>query len=288
MQLPAIHARFKQIANNAIIAGDPPELPRGVTLMDAAEKFQTKAYARFLEAHTELYIFETILISATVQAEQLHDITDSLVARKGIAPKEEEWPMSLRPLERLKLMDDFLAQMILSRGVDVFLTYVSELLEAIFQYRPEMLKMSGEISVAEVLKHERMEEFAKELIERRVHSLSYKGLADLDSHLLKTTGLQLFENAAILERMVTLVEIRNIIAHNYGVVNKIFCAHVPGYESQLGKGIVLDRKQTVSELRLIKKCVQDLDDRAVAKFSLPTYSPSMVVLSSSPWRKPLY
>jgi hypothetical protein len=250
--------------------------------MRTEEKFQTKAYARFLEAHTDFYVFENIVITATVQAEQLRTLVDDLVARKLVTPKEETWPLNLRPLERLELMGDFLAEMLLSRSVDVFLTYVSELLEAIFQYRPEMLRASGEISVAEVLKHNTMEEFVKELIKRRVHSLSYKSLADLDSHLLKTTGLQLFEDAAVLERMVELVEIRNVIAHNYGVINKIFCARVPGYESQLEKRIVLDHQETAGRLKLIKQCVQNLDDRAVAKFSLPTYSPSMVVLSRSP------
>jgi len=250
--------------------------------MGADEKFQTKAYARFLDAHTELYVFQNVLLSTTVQAEQLHIVVDKLKVPNPLTSKEDIWPVSLRPLQRLKAIDEFLAQTILSRGVDVFLTYLSELLEAIFQYRPEMLKESGEISVAEVLQHSTMEEFVKQLIERRVHSLSYKSLSDLDSHLLKTTGLQLFEDTPTRDRMVMLVEIRNIIAHNYGVINKIFCSRVPGYASQLGDKIVLDRNETNETLGMMRQCVRNLDDRAVAKFSLPTYSPSMVMLSKSP------
>jgi len=64
---------------------------------------------------------------------------------------------------------------------------------------------------------------------RDLRELSYKGLRDLNAYLSKQFSFAIAKDDKTLESLTTLVEIRNLIAHNQGIVNRIFCSRVKGY-----------------------------------------------------------
>jgi hypothetical protein len=106
------------------------------------------------------------------------------IAHKALAlvdkPGPEEYEKGLKDIDdRGAVMElrrryrEIVLEMMLSRGVENFLTYLSEMLGAIFRARPETMRSSATIRVDEVLKHSSMDEFVSYLAEKQVNQLSY-------------------------------------------------------------------------------------------------------------------
>ena len=172
-----------------------------------------------------------------------------------------------------------LTEMHLSRAVDNFLTYISDLLQLILEQRPNMLPDSDtEVRLRDILKHESKESLVKEIIERKVYSLSRKGIRELNAYLERFYGLTLIKDK-VLDKVADIIATRNIITHNRGIINALFCLEVPTAESQIGKPHSLKMTDfTVLSTPLIF-IAEDLDKRAIDKFGLPasTYTPPPVV-----------
>lgn len=160
-------------------------------------------------------------------------------------------------------------QMMLCRAVDNFLTYISQLLSLIFTARPEMLK-SGETARLEmILQFKTMEDLIDALVERRVTDLAYQGMRDLAKDLSKRIGFELFERAEDLERAVRIIEVRNLVVHNRGIVNRLFLSRLPGY-AQLGDRLEMEGKEVLNDMEFLAQSVANIDKRAGEKFRLST------------------
>ena len=71
-------------------------------------------------------------------------------------------------------------EMVISRLVDNFQRYVSELLREVLRRQPNILKTSDKsLSMDDVLRFERMEDLIADVIERRVSALSYQGFGSI-------------------------------------------------------------------------------------------------------------
>jgi hypothetical protein len=114
------------------------------------------------------------------------------------------------------------AQLVFQRVVDDFLSYISQLLRLIFATRPEALRSSESVRLEEILRYETMDELVRFLVERRVDRLAYLSVEDLADDLQRLLGIELFESGEDLQRAAKLVAIRNLIAHNRGLVNQRF------------------------------------------------------------------
>ena len=64
------------------------------------------------------------------------------------------------------------------------------------------------------------------------------------------------------------VDIRNVITHNRGIVNRFFIHRNPAFTADLGKRIVLNDEQQREMLGTLGFCARQLDIRAVKKFGL--------------------
>lgn len=170
---------------------------------------------------------------------------------------------ALRELHRTLLLE-----MMLCRGAENFLTYVSELLALVFRSRPETLRSSETVRLDAVLKHPTMEELVRDLAERRVNQLSYQGMRDLSAYLSERLGFELFPQAEDLERAVRIIESRNLIVHNRGIVNDLFLSRVPSTAGKVGEPLTFDTNQIFDDLEFIALSVYSVDDRAVRKFRL--------------------
>jgi len=160
-------------------------------------------------------------------------------------------------------------EMIFCRSIDNFLNYVSELLALIFITRPEALRSNEKISIQEVLQYKDRDELLGALTERRVLSLSFKGLATLDEELGKALAFPLFPDAVSRERAAFLVERRNLAAHNRCVVNRLYLARVQSGTEKLGDRIVFEPKGVVDALGFLIDSVDEIDVRAEMKFGVP-------------------
>lgn len=172
-------------------------------------------------------------------------------------------------MEELSSHLPLLNQMVFCRVVDNYMTYLSELLALIFQSRPETLRSSEQERLDFILQHSTMEDLIAAISEKRVLSLSYRGMSDLASHLSERFGLQIFEGSQALENAVRIVEVRNLVVHNRGVVNKVFLQRVPGVRATLGESIEVTMRGAHEDADFLAMSVTRIDSEAAQKYGLP-------------------
>jgi hypothetical protein len=156
----------------------------------------------------------------------------------------------------------------LSRSADNFLCYLSDLLGSVFLARPETLKSSETVRVEEILQHSTMNDLVRTLATRKVERLSYQGMKTLAEELETKMGFQLFGCEHDLARAVRIVESRNLLVHNRGIVNEIFLSRTE-LPYRIGQHLPLDHKSVGKDTDILASMVFDIDKRAAAKWSLP-------------------
>jgi len=110
----------------------------------------------------------------------------------------------------------------ITRDVDSFEFYLTELLRELFVQRPETLKTSDSVTVKEVLEAGTLDAFIKEVAEKRVLTLAFGGLRSITDYLERQLGLSIDRTTPSFTLSTEAVEVRNIIAHNAGLVSDLF------------------------------------------------------------------
>jgi hypothetical protein len=162
----------------------------------------------------------------------------------------------------------FVCEMMAVRGTDNFLTYLSELLALIFTSRPETLRSAETVRLDEILQHKTMDDLVKRLAERRVERLSYQGMKDLQKDLSEKLSFEIFTSSETLARAVQIIEVRNLLVHNRGIVNATFQTRTGTSARAIGGVLEMRPRSVVDDLDFLAKSVVDIDERAAQKFAL--------------------
>jgi hypothetical protein len=109
----------------------------------------------------------------------------------------------------------------------------------------------------------------RDLAERKVHELSYQSLTELDKYLSEHFKFSLFHNNEQRSHAVRLVDIRNLIVHNRGIVNKLYKKRQPMSTEQIGDRLRYVGSSALEELIFLIDWIADLDIRFYEKFGLP-------------------
>jgi hypothetical protein len=231
----------------------------------------TPALARYLNDHHAFlsfnaYLWRTIVIAQYGRARS-----------PDMPPIDPAPPEDARsgPVHEMKEHTQYLSQMTFCRGVDSFLVYVTNLLTMIFEARPEILKSKQQtVSVDFVLEHLAAEDLIQALVERKVNELSYLGMKDVADFFQRKLHLPLFAEEADLIKATIYVDMRNLITHNRGIVNRIFKQRQPAIPAEIGTQIEFEDGRKVAEiLGFLVYCARELDARAAPKFDLETVMP---------------
>src|ERR1039457_7239061 len=75
--------------------------------------------------------------------------------------------------------EEMYKQMVLCRGVDMYLTYLTELLRLVFSVKPEIMKSNEQVTYESILEHSTIDDLVGWLIEEKVTKLSHHGVAKL-------------------------------------------------------------------------------------------------------------
>ncbi|HET6145570.1 MAG TPA: hypothetical protein VFE02_18855 [Candidatus Acidoferrales bacterium] len=158
--------------------------------------------------------------------------------------------------------------MAVCRVVDNYLIYVSDLLALIFTARPETLKSSEVVTLEIVLSNQTTPQLINAIVRRRVDKLSYQGMKELLDFCSKQLKFPLFKDQNDAIEAIHLVEIRNIIVHNRGLVNDTFLRRVK--ESGLSKGhqIKLVWQEVLNYANFLSRSVANLEYDAGEKFGI--------------------
>lgn len=165
-------------------------------------------------------------------------------------------------------------QIMLSRATESFDLYLTTILRDIFLSRPEMLKSEGSVDVSTIIETGNYEDLIWQIVERKVHELSYKPLRELRKFIQSRTGIEFFPSQEAFEMTIIASEIRNLIAHNDCVVNDLFKTRTKGIEfplsiSESGKINIEDAWLRRASYTL-DDIVFNFDERASKKFELHT------------------
>ncbi|HWF33691.1 MAG TPA: hypothetical protein VG188_14165 [Solirubrobacteraceae bacterium] len=169
---------------------------------------------------------------------------------------------------RLRAYRQVIFQTLITRSVDHYLSYVSGLLSEVFRERPETLRSSEQVRIDFVLRHETMDELVSALAERRVDRLAYRGLRELAADLKDNLGLVLFDNDNDLPRAERIIEARNLIVHNHGIVSPKYLRKVPNSSTALGQRLSFDFDGVIADITFLADCALRTDDLACRKFPL--------------------
>ncbi|UUV06467.1 hypothetical protein [Ruegeria sp. YS9] len=196
----------------------------------------------------------------------------------------EAMPVSVREragTEELKLFEynyskhrQLVNQIMLSRATESFDLYLTTVLRDIFLSRPEMLKSEGTIDIAAIIESGSYEDVIWQIVERKVHELSYKSLRELRKFIKTRTGIDIFPSEEAFETVVVASEVRNLIAHNDCVVNDLFLARTKEIELPLNVSETSRIQITDTWLRRASYTMDGLvfrfDQLASEKFELRT------------------
>ena len=161
-------------------------------------------------------------------------------------------------------------QMVLCRGVDNYLAYLTELIGLIFSLKPEIMKSNEQVTYKSILEHSTMDGLIDWLIEEKVTKLSHLGVAGLAGYTAERLKLDLFTDTNVEKQVGMLVEVRNVIVHNRGIVNRLFLNRVPDWQGKEGEAIVVKDKNIRHLLTFLAAAAGDIDERAKDKFGLPS------------------
>jgi len=163
----------------------------------------------------------------------------------------------------------FVMEMLLVRATDNLLTYIAELLALVFTTRPETLRSNETVRLEEILQHSTMEDLVQYLAERRVERLSYQGMKDLQKDLADRLGFEMFLSDESLSRAIRIIEVRNLIVHNRGIVNRLFQTRTGDSTVAIGNLVKINLQNTMLEdLTFLAESVGQMDERAAVKFGL--------------------
>lgn len=212
----------------------------------------TPAASAFIIEHSRLLDFDVFLSKSLLEQA-------AAIVRSGTVPPGGS------PLAHKSL----LLELVLTRTVDNFLCFLSDLIALIYKAKPEMLRSSESEKLDFILQFTDMDQLRSAVAEKRVERLSYLGLRELSDYIESQMSFQLFGSPDRLQEAARIVELRNICVHARGVVSSRSTKRFPELKDQLGKRIDLSSSKVTSDRKFIEDCVFDIDARATSKFSLP-------------------
>jgi hypothetical protein len=186
---------------------------------------------------------------------------------KAEAEKDAKAEKQKGMIDELKRNRLILMHMLHARMTDNYLTYLTSLLSEIFCCRPETLRSSETIKYEEVLKFQTIDDLVANLAEKKVHDLSYKSVTELSSFFQERLGIRLVPPTQEND-LVKAVATRNIIAHNRGVRNRIYCTNVGEDFKMIGKvkDIGIEYIEKVNLMYYLS--VKDVDSNVKKKFGI--------------------
>ena len=166
-----------------------------------------------------------------------------------------------------------LDEMLFCRGVNSFLTYLADLMTLIYEKYPKKLPSNRQTTYGFCIEHHMAGDLISALAEETVIGLTHQNFDALAKYFKENLDLILFKENIESEKAALSVDIRNIITHNRGIVNRFFIQRNPRFAADLRKRVVLSKDESREMLANVGYCARQFDLRAIRKFGLETIEP---------------
>lgn len=147
-----------------------------------------------------------------------------------------------------------------------FESYITMIFEELFKINPRLLKSKSQISYDDVIDNK--DNILLYLMDQELEKINH---FNVDKHLnYLESKLNFSISDSDTKKLQDLYLLRNIIAHNTGVVQTRYKSRIPS-SIKIKKGeLLIDLEYLKSEMTLINKIVMKLDKHIVQKFNIPT------------------
>jgi len=226
----------------------------------------TLALARYLDDLRSVLGFEGYLWRTIVKADYNNGHPTKF-------PKPGDPPPTESAVAQMDVHSAVLGEMIFCRGVNSFLTYLADLMTLIYEKYPKKLSSNKQTTYRFCIEHHLAGDLISALAEKTVMELTHQSLDVLVEYFKKNLDLVLFTKDARLANAKLCVDIRNVITHNRGIVNRFFIQRNPRFADDLGKRVVLSEEERREMLSTLGYCARQLDVRAIKKFGLEAIAP---------------
>lgn len=155
--------------------------------------------------------------------------------------------------------------------VDAFLWFISATIQGAMKKRPELVRSGEAVKIEDILEFDNRRDLVNYLIDRKVNTLSYGGMAKIERFIGNSMGIKMFSDDNTRDLMRVFVEIRNIHVHNRGFVNRLFLSRATRHEKFQffeGKRAHLDFDELVILTRVCVQTAIDLDTEVCKKFGI--------------------
>lgn len=179
-----------------------------------------------------------------------------------------------------------LLEMILSRTVDEFTIYLSDIIREVLSSKPEILRTREQLRLDYVLRFESMTDLTRDLVDRKVADLSYRGFAEVLDWLSQRLGIVMPPDSANVSEIAEVIETRNLIAHNGCRVGTKYLRKVPGTALKYGDLRQIHVDYLFRSMEVLMGFVRSFDEIVSKKFTL-VYGPYKRVLQPRGLKKDL-
>jgi hypothetical protein len=242
------------------------EAKKEVSGLELLRQPATLALARYLNDLHSVLGFKAYLWRTIVKADYSHgDLTKF--------PKYGDPPPPESAVAQMDVHSAVLEEMLFCRDVNSFLTYLADLTTLIYEKYPKKLPSNKQATYRFCIEHHLAGDLISALAEETVIELTHQSLDHLAKYFLKKLDLVLFTKDSDLENARLCVDIRNVITHNRGIVNRFLIQRNPRFAHDLGKRIVLGEEESREMLGTLGYCARQFDLRAIEKFGLQTMEP---------------
>ncbi|WP_375569596.1 hypothetical protein ABWH93_16660 [Seohaeicola saemankumensis] len=206
-----------------------------------------------------------------IAAEALMSITDNPTEKEKYKETLENKDQNQNRLRQFRRIN---SKNISTNITDGFLWYISNIIQDAMKRKPELVKSGEQIRIEKIFDHANKKDLINYLIDRRINSLSYGGMKEIENFMKNTLGVSVFKDEQERVILNEFIEIRNINTHNRGVVNRVFIDRLsskavevePKY--RVGSRIHLDYDDLV---KFSKTCIQvalEVDNKVSEKFNI--------------------
>jgi hypothetical protein len=156
----------------------------------------------------------------------------------------------------------------IKRDIELFEYYLTQMLFRVFVEKPNTLKSSEKIEIGEVLESKNLNEVVQKIAVKKVNDLSYSGLEGIIDFLNNKLGLGYDKNSISFRKAKELIEVRNIITHNQGLVNSQFVRRAGRKDIKIGDRFPLSTDYAIEAANRLEEVVINLDKLFLSHFKL--------------------
>ena len=229
---------------------------KAVSGLELLRQPATHALARYLNDLRSVLGFEAYLWRMIVKADYGHGDPTRF-------PKPGDPPPTESAVAQMDVHSAVLGEMIFCRGVNSFLTFLADLMTQIYEKYPKKLPSNKQTTYGFCIEHHLAGDLISALAEETVMELTHQNLDALAGYFKKHLDVMLFTKDTDTANAALCVDIRNIITHNRGIVNRFFIQRNPRFADDLGKRVVLSEQEIREMLSTLGYCARQVDLRAI-------------------------